>query len=272
MTVQKDKEGETTRFNWLPLLCVATIFITGIAYGSFVGWDTVINLITTSPEDAGTGPYLLRAGLHACFMVTVVVCMLPVPPVMIMFVNGYVFGFLPGFALNYVSGICGLLATCVLVRAGLVQHFLDAVPQISKIVRVLEAQDWKFLLLFRFVHQLPTPVRNYTAALLDLPLWRKALFSTPGMLVKDGFAAYCGSKSHTMQKASHEGIMSMIHSSFGSGELVFLSMSVVASMILATCAYREFQKHMTLAEEDSKNANSVVDERAPLVHGGERAV
>lgn len=143
----------------LASILIALVVVTPLVIFVFVGTDKVATaFIEAVPEH----PTFANALAFFAMNSLIIICALPVW-VLGSMVVGFTFGFWAGFAINYVTIVFASFACFTIGRYVFlddIREYLFKRRQTRVATRIIELNDFKFLVLFRFF-PLPLAVKNY---------------------------------------------------------------------------------------------------------------
>jgi uncharacterized membrane protein YdjX (TVP38/TMEM64 family) len=246
----------TCSFTRLALVCllVALVVLTPVVIFVFIGTEQVarafVAAVPASPSFANA------LAFFAVNSAIIVLCL----PVWVLgsMVVGFTFGFWAGFAINYCTVIFASFTCFTIGRyvfLDTIREYLFKQRQTRVMTRIIELNDFKFLVLFRFL-PLPLAVKNYLPACIKVsPLTFlgsvciSAAIFTPIYTFVGATAKRLASLYAEQDQAAGEG-PGLLHEVSGPQILVVAValLAFVAVMVLAVVEWRKVKEY---AEDES---------------------
>lgn len=240
----------------LASVLIALIVLTPIVIFAFVGTEQVarafVDAVPASPSFANALAFFLVNS-------TIIVLCLPVW-VLGSMVVGFTFGFWPGFALNYATVVFASFCCFTIGRyifLDTIREYLFKQRQTRVATRIIELNDFKFLVLFRFL-PLPLAVKNYLPSCIKVsPLTFLAsvcisaaiftpIYTFVGSTAKRLAALYAEQENSA---AAGEG-SGLLHEVSGP-QIVVVAVALVAFIGVMVLTVHEWRKVQEYAENDS---------------------
>jgi uncharacterized membrane protein YdjX (TVP38/TMEM64 family) len=238
---------------FLVLIIVPPVVVFGV-----IGTRRVARLFIKA---APTAPTIWNAIGFYLVNTTIIVTALPVWVLACMCV-GFVFGFWIGFAINYATIITGSMICFFIgryVATDTIRRWLFKRRETGLITRIIEQNDFKFLVLFRFM-PLPLCVKNYAPSTIKVnPL----MFMLSVMIASGMYTpiyTFIGATTkgiatlYAEQKENPEegGATNLLH--VGGIQIIIVAIALLSTATITVLGYIEWKKVQKENEGSSLNA------------------
>lgn len=236
---------------WIMMLCCFAFAVGLVGYVAISSTTGVLQpLAKLLPQD----PTPKTAAFLCITTMGSIVLLLPIWPALCM-VSGLVFGTVRGAAINYCAIMPAALISFLIGRCLLREHVREVVdrgdiPMARRLVLILEDEDdsLKLLTLFRFLI-VPMFVRNYVAAVLEIPFWQLVFSSVPHSVWISGCLASIGAAFQDSAQLLREG-KELEWGSVRWQQVASFSLGVSVTVFLSWYAHREYARRAS--EEDAR--------------------
>eukprot|EP00747_Dinoflagellata_sp_TGD_P181819 gnl/TRDRNA2_/TRDRNA2_35794_c0_seq1.p1 gnl/TRDRNA2_/TRDRNA2_35794_c0~~gnl/TRDRNA2_/TRDRNA2_35794_c0_seq1.p1 ORF type:complete len:290 (+),score=57.80 gnl/TRDRNA2_/TRDRNA2_35794_c0_seq1:90-959(+) len=228
------------------ILVIAMVF-------AWIGWVNIFIFIFDSVESKEDK--ILQAVIINGILIVVVVCGLPAPGGFFMILNGFFFGFVKGWIINYSALTIAVLttlaiATCMKER---IRRYVMSTQVLREAFLICEEDpSGKFLVLFRFVY-IPGFVKNYSVSMLDIHLVKFILTCAPSDIFYGGIYAYFGSKAYKVAHKLRKGDTASVIALFSGYDIAVVIFGIVVVTLLGGLGWWEVEQRKKRVKKDSPN-------------------
>jgi len=225
-------------------------------------WESFVALLFKVVE--GSQDKAIQALVINTVLVVMIVCCLPGPAFCII-LDGFFFGFLPGFAYGFIAELIGYVLciffarTCFKSRVRQMMMESEAVREVLMVCE--EDTTGKFLVLFRFI-SLPVWVKNYAIGMLDLDWWKAIVVFIPAEIFYAGIFSYVGSKSRQIADALRKGNSRKAMNSFSGVEVGIVCISLICVLMVILFGWYEYTKRRKRLAEGASSESAPITAKA----------
>mmetsp|Transcript_23779 Transcript_23779/g.55399 ORF Transcript_23779/g.55399 Transcript_23779/m.55399 type:complete len:269 (+) Transcript_23779:78-884(+) len=247
--VQKFRVIDALLTKVLPILFVLCVASTVLAMHLY-GWEAIASDIFKAVDAKKEQRVLQAAVINILLAATITLC-LP-GPMLLVLLNGFFFGFWIGFPLTFASELCAALCSWVIARFCFKQSIRSYLlrNRLAKDLILICEEDpsGSLLLLYRFLG-MPVWLKNYSMAILDIPLLTFVLVFVPASILYGGLMTYVGSKAYVVADEFRKGNVSAAYDQFSGLEFLMAGLSSTALLVLGFVGWRQLKARRSDADE-----------------------